>query len=93
MMSMMTMTRRRFRLGKNKCTAKNEGARFVDPTSCCHYYECIAGKVMSQTCSHPLSFDVQTRTCQPYKRVKCDGRRQCLSKCKIGKQDIRFSII
>jgi len=69
-------------LGKNKCTVKNEGVRFVDLYSCCHYYECVSGKLVSQTCPHPNSFDVQTRTCLPYKKVKCDGRRQCLSKCK-----------
>jgi hypothetical protein len=69
-------------IGKNKCTAKNDGARFVDITSCCHFYECSAGKITHQTCTHPNSFDVQTRKCLPYKKVKCDGRRQCLSKCK-----------
>ncbi|CAF3365201.1 unnamed protein product [Rotaria sp. Silwood1] len=64
---------------KNKCTPKNEGARFVDITSCCHFYECISGKLIPQTCTHPNLFDIQTRTCLPYKKVKCDGRRQCLS--------------
>jgi hypothetical protein len=68
--------------GKNKCTIKNEGARFVDSISCCHFHECISGKLIPQTCSHPNSFDIQTRTCLPYKKVKCDGRRPCLSKCK-----------
>ncbi|UJR27800.1 hypothetical protein I4U23_009070 [Adineta vaga] len=66
---------------KNRCTQHNEGARFVDLTSCCHFYECVSGKLIPQTCTHPNSFDIQTRTCLPYKRVKCDGRRQCLSKC------------
>lgn len=70
--------------GKNKCTANNEGTRFVDPTSCCHYYQCVAGKLIPQSCTHPNLFDVQTRTCLPYKRVKCDGRRQCLSKCSFS---------
>jgi hypothetical protein len=69
-------------IGKNKCTPKNEGARFVDLTSCCHFYECVSGKLIPQTCTHPNSFDVQSRTCLSYKKVKCDGRRQCLSKCK-----------
>ncbi|CAF1080126.1 unnamed protein product [Adineta steineri] len=64
---------------KNKCTSKNEGARFVDLSSCCHFLECVSGKLITQTCTHPNSFDIQTRTCLPYKRVKCDGRRQCLS--------------
>ena len=68
--------------GKNKCTAKNEGARFVDMASCCHFFECISGKLIPQTCSHPKLFDIHTRTCAPYRQVKCDGRRQCLSKCK-----------
>ncbi|CAF1682242.1 unnamed protein product [Adineta ricciae] len=66
---------------RNRCTPNNEGARFVDLTSCCHFYECISGKLIPQTCTHPNSFDIQTRTCLPYKRVKCDGRRECLSKC------------
>ena len=70
------------RSGKNKCTAKNEGARFVDMNSCCHFFECISGKLIPQTCSHPKLFDIHTRTCAPYRQVKCDGRRQCLSKCK-----------
>ncbi|CAF1104520.1 unnamed protein product [Rotaria sordida] len=65
----------------NKCTEKNEGARFIDSTSCCHYYECISGKLILQSCSHPNLFDIQIRKCLPYKKVKCDGRRQCLSKC------------
>ncbi|CAF3146434.1 unnamed protein product [Rotaria sp. Silwood2] len=68
-------------LCNNKCTDKNEGARFVDLTSCCHYYECISGKLILQSCSHPNLFDIQIRKCLPYKKVKCDGRRQCLSKC------------
>ncbi|CAF3628249.1 unnamed protein product [Rotaria sp. Silwood1] len=63
----------------NKCTTKNEGARFIDLTSCCHYYECISGKLILQSCSHPNLFDIQIRKCLPYKKVKCDGRRQCLS--------------
>jgi hypothetical protein len=74
---------------KNKCTIKNDGARFVDPKSCCHFYECISGKLIPQTCSHPHLFDVQTRKCLPYKKVKCDGRRQCLSKCKSIKIKMR----
>jgi hypothetical protein len=78
-------------IGKNKCTIKNEGARFVDPKSCCHYYECISGKIIPRTCVHPNLFDVQTRKCLPYKKVKCDGRRQCLSKCKSSKAKIFIS--
>jgi len=69
-------------IGKNKCTITNEGARFIDPISCCHFHECKAGKLILQTCSHPDLFDIQTRKCLPYKQVKCDGRRLCLSKCK-----------
>lgn len=67
---------------ENKCTNENDQAKFVDLTSCCHYYQCSNGRLIRQACSHPHSFDIQTRTCLPYKRVKCDGRRQCLSKCK-----------
>ncbi|CAM4891981.1 unnamed protein product [Rotaria socialis] len=66
---------------KNKCSFDNEGARFVDSVSCCHYYECTGGKLNLQSCPHPNLFDIQTRKCVPYKKVKCDGRRQCLSKC------------
>ncbi|CAF3638081.1 unnamed protein product [Adineta steineri] len=66
---------------KNKCTMKNEGARFVDPMSCCHFYECMSNKLVSHTCSYPNLFDIQTRKCLLYKKVKCAGRRQCLNKC------------
>ncbi len=75
-----------FDLGKNKCTQKNEGARFIDPNSCCHYYQCISNKLIPQICSQPNLFDMQTRQCLPYKKVNCDGRRQCLNKCKPTKQ-------
>ena len=69
-------------LGENKCTNRNEGARFVDSSSCCHFHECISDKLILQTCPQPTLFDVQTRKCLPYKKVNCDGRRQCLNKCK-----------
>ena len=68
-------------IGRNKCAGKNEDARFVDIMSCCHFYRCTSGKLIRQTCTYPNLFDIQTRTCLSYKRVKCDGRRQCLSKC------------
>ncbi len=29
---------------------------------------------------------MQTRQCLPYKKVNCDGRRQCLNKCKPTKK-------
>lgn len=67
---------------ENKCTEANDLARFIDLTSCCHYYQCSSGRLTRLACPHPNLFDVQTRTCLPYKRVKCDGRRQCLSKCE-----------
>jgi hypothetical protein len=69
-------------IGKNKCTIKNEGARFLHPTSCCHFYQCISGQLILQTCLQPNLFDLQTRQCLSYKKVKCDERRQCLNKCK-----------
>jgi hypothetical protein len=75
-----------FGIGKNKCTIKNEGSRFIDSTSCCHFYECISIKLILQTCLQPNLFDIQTRKCLPYKKVKCDGRKQCLTKCKSNKR-------
>jgi hypothetical protein len=71
-----------FVIGKNKCTIKNEDARFIDPTSCCHFYQCISNQLIRQICSQPNLFDMQTRQCLPYKKVNCDGRGQCLNKCK-----------
>lgn len=87
----MTIDRRQLSsvcLGQNRCTNQNEGARFSDSTSCCHFYECISGKLILQTCPHPTLFDRQIRKCLPYKKVNCDGRRQCLNKCK-PKQNTR----
>ncbi|UJR21789.1 hypothetical protein I4U23_024864 [Adineta vaga] len=66
---------------KNKCTAQNNGTRFIDYSSCCHFYQCISSKLVIQTCQHPNLYDLQSRKCLPYKKVKCAGRRQCSNKC------------
>ncbi|CAF0819246.1 unnamed protein product [Adineta ricciae] len=77
---------------KNKCTIENDGARFIDPASCCHFYECISGKLTLQTCPHPNLYDIQTHRCVSYRQVKCAGRRPCLNKCHYtSKHDDRKS--
>ncbi|CAF0772704.1 unnamed protein product [Didymodactylos carnosus] len=70
-----------FFAGRNKCQAQNEGAKFVDLKSCCHYQECINGRFITYACRSPLQFDITTKRCEFYKKVECAGRRACTNLC------------
>lgn len=63
-----------------RCPA-NKSYRFIDPKSCCRYYECINGRLVIQLCQYPLLFDTNTKQCLDYSKVKCGIRRDCTSPC------------
>lgn len=60
---------------------KKERSRFLDTKSCCRYFECINGQLVTQVCQYPLQFDVQTKQCVDYTRVKCGIRKECTNPC------------
>lgn len=65
-----------------KCPSNMEKYRFVDPKSCCRYYECINGRLVIQLCQYPLLFDTYTKQCLDYSKVKCGIRKDCTSPCQ-----------
>jgi len=67
---------------KNRCTLDNSGFRFIDSLSCCHFYECMDGKIRLQACPSSTFYDMKLRKCLPANQVQCDERRKCLTKCK-----------
>ncbi|CAF0927787.1 unnamed protein product, partial [Didymodactylos carnosus] len=67
---------------RNKCQAQNEGTKFVDLKSCCHYQECINGRLITYACRSPLQFDITTKRCEYYKKVECAGRKPCTNLCQ-----------
>lgn len=65
-----------------KCPSNIEKYRFIDPKSCCRYYECINGRLVIQLCQYPMLFDVQTKQCLDYSKVKCGIRKDCTNPCQ-----------
>lgn len=65
-----------------KCPSHVDKYRFIDPRSCCRYYECINGRPVIQLCQYPLLFDVYTKQCLDYSKVKCGIRRDCTNPCQ-----------
>jgi hypothetical protein len=66
----------------SKCPSTIEKYRFLDPKSCCRYYECINGRMVIQLCQYPMLFDVQTKQCLDYSKVKCGIRKDCTNPCQ-----------
>jgi hypothetical protein len=66
----------------NKCPNNKEKYRFIDPKSCCRYYECINGRLVVQLCQYPLLFDMITKQCLDYSKVKCGIRPDCTNPCQ-----------
>ena len=56
--------------------------RFIDPKSCCRYYECVNGRLVVQLCQYPMLFDIQTKQCLDYSKVKCGTRKDCTNPCQ-----------
>lgn len=65
-----------------KCPTNMEKYRFIDPKSCCRYFECINGRLVIQLCQYPLLFDMHTKQCLDYSKVKCGIRKDCTSPCQ-----------
>jgi hypothetical protein len=65
-----------------KCPSNMENFRFIDPKSCCRYFECINGRLVVQLCQYPLLFDMQTKQCTDYSKVKCGIRKDCTNPCQ-----------
>lgn len=65
-----------------KCPNNVDKFRFLDPKSCCRYYECINGRPVIQLCQYPLLFDMNTKQCLDYTKVKCGIRRDCTNACQ-----------
>jgi len=65
-----------------KCPANMDKFRFIDPKSCCRYYECINGRLVVQLCQYPLLFDMYTKQCLDYSKVKCGIRKDCTNPCQ-----------
>lgn len=54
----------------------------MDSKSCCRYNECVNGRLVPQLCQYPLLFDIYTKQCLDYSRVKCGIRKECISPCQ-----------
>ena len=65
-----------------KCPNNVEKFRFLDPKSCCRYYECVNGRLIMQLCQYPLLFDTYTKQCLDYTKVKCGVRKDCTNPCQ-----------
>lgn len=69
-------------IGLPKCPNNVDKFRFIDPKSCCRYYECINGRLVVQLCQYPLLFDLNTKQCLDYTKVKCGIRKDCTNPCQ-----------
>ncbi len=65
-----------------KCPKNMEKYRFIDPKSCCRYYECVNERLVMQMCQYPMLFDTQTKQCMDYSQVKCGTRKECTNPCQ-----------
>jgi hypothetical protein len=65
-----------------KCPSNMDKYRFIDPKSCCRYFECVNGRLVVQLCQYPLLFDMQTKQCLDYSKVKCGIRKDCTNPCQ-----------
>ncbi len=72
----------KFLKGQPKCPNNMEKYRFIDPKSCCRYFECVNGRLVVQLCQYPLLFDMQTKQCADYSKVKCGIRKDCTNPCQ-----------
>ncbi|CAF1607092.1 unnamed protein product, partial [Didymodactylos carnosus] len=67
--------------GENRCPANGQRMKFVDPSSCCQYFECITGQLKEQICPPYKLFSTLSKSCESYQVVVCGTRTPCIVPC------------
>ncbi|CAF0931993.1 unnamed protein product, partial [Didymodactylos carnosus] len=66
---------------ENRCPTNGQRMRFVDPSSCCQYFECITGQLKEQICPPYKLFSTLSKSCESHQVVQCGTRKECIVPC------------